>query len=146
MHAIYYQLANQLATLTLRLATITRDNSMSAASVIRVNGRYAGSLPRSSGLRPRRNCTISSPGRWVRRVCGLPPTRGPVPSHPNNIKRCYSTVRSWRNLSPLQGATLLQHNVAVPCMASVSLTSTWNGTMRQRPRQHRRARRSQRPS
>jgi len=50
MHAIYYQLANQLATLTLRLATITRDNSMSAASVIRVNGRYAGSLPRSSGI------------------------------------------------------------------------------------------------
>ena len=50
MHAIYYQLANQLAALTLRLATITRDNSMSAASVIRVNGRYAGSLPRSSGI------------------------------------------------------------------------------------------------
>lgn len=50
MHAIYYQIANQLATLTLRLATITRDNSMSAASVIRVNGRYAGSLPRSSGI------------------------------------------------------------------------------------------------
>jgi len=59
MHAIYYQLANQLAALTLRLATITRDNSMSAASVIRVNGRYAGSLPRSSGIEAEAKHTIN---------------------------------------------------------------------------------------
>lgn len=125
MHAIYYQIANQLATLTLRLATITRDNSMSAASVIRVNGRYAGSLPRSSGIEAEAKLHDIKPGSVGEKGLRTAANKGPVPSHPNNIKRCYSTVRSWRNLSPLQGATLLQHNVAVPCMASVSLTSTW---------------------